>query len=410
MDRVRQQIASRADVANPNDPLPALKDRRKAPAQPEPTPTPAKPAEKAIQEVAPPEVPDREIEAPEPAEKPLTAPDKVVPAPDKTAPPAAPPEKKPGPWQLKDKYEKLAKQYEREVVELKEKLARTGDSALTAEQNQKLDARVKELEEEIRYVNYQKHPEYVEKWEKPLQQAWATANRDLAEISITGTNGETRPATLEDMVTLVNMPIGQARATAEELFGPLANDVMVHRKSIRDLALAQQEALANAKKVATEREQQQTALRSQIREQTGKLWQQFEQEDAAKDPFLQPVEGDEEWNGALNKSLDYVKKALATNTADPSLTSEQRGKAIRDQANITARAKVHPMLVLQIQRQMKEIEELKAKIGKYQQGEPSKGDGHTAAGEGASAVGGDPMERARNRIRNLPRVQGVYGQ
>lgn len=206
---------------------------------------------------------------------------------------------------VKDEYEPKVSKLEARIKELES----SGPEKMTpiVEELEQKKKRLEELESEIRYIDYQKSEEYQEKYEKPYVEAWKKAAADLSELTVETEDGESRTATTADLIHLANLPLGEARAQARIMFGDAADDVMAHRRAIRELSQAQTKALEDAKKNASERESKLAAQREIERQQTGKLWEESNKALAEKFPkWFAKVEGDTEGNSLLDRGFSLA--------------------------------------------------------------------------------------------------------
>lgn len=362
--------------------------RAKAEAAANTPPPTAKPAAAAPAAAAP-AVPDPKAAAPAPA-----APKEG----DDDAPPAdIPAEKKKSPWKIVKEKETQLKQYEAKVAEL-EKLK------LTPERQKQIDAieaRAKALEEEIRFVDYTKSEEYKTQYLQPYEQAWHRALSDLNELTITGENGQERPIGAQDILELVNLPLQQARAAAEEKFGPFANDVMAHRKEIRQLAEKQNAAVEEARTKGAERDKlrqeeftrQNAAINTEIMDG----WTKANEKVLTHEKYgtyFKPVEGDQEGNQRLAKGFELADRAFSENPRDPRLKPEERAAIIERHAAVRNRCAAFGRLVYQNTQAKTRIAELEAEVAKYKGAEPA------AAGSAAAPAAAAPAPTGIGRIRS----------
>lgn len=302
-------------------------------------------------------------------------------------------EKKLGPWQLKEKWEKTAKTYEREVTELRQKLASLGEVETHKTRADKAEARAKELEEAIRFVDYSKSEEFRDKYQKPYEQAWERAKVDLAQLTVALPDGQERVATPQDMLRLAQLPLGEARRAAKELFGDSADDIMAHYRSIRDTYEAQVRALDTAKKDGTAREQQLAESRQRIASESQQLWQESLRSFAEEDEYLRPKEGDDKWNELLDESTLAIDSAFEQDANNPQLTRDERAAIVKKHAAIRSQAIAYAPLKLENERLKAEIADRDAKLAAYKKAEPGASDG--AADRNVKAQPADPMERFR---------------
>jgi hypothetical protein len=311
---------------------------------------------------------------------------------------------KPGktsPWKLVESYKKSNAQLQQEIAELRTSM-KPGE--LPKEHQDKfsaIEARNKELEDEIRHVNYSKSKEFAEQYQKPYEEAWVNAIADLKELVITNDDGSSRAATAQDLIALSNMPLGQARATAKAWFGDSADDVMAHRRTIRDLSDKQTKALEDSKTHGSERDQQRTAemqAKHKARsEESAKVWAQVNAEAVEKYEYLRPVEGETERNEKLEKATAFVDATLKTNISQAK-TVEERDKIIKAHAALRNRAVGFSVLKHENQSLKSKVAELEKAIAEFQASEPTNG-GPKSQPNGEHG-GGDEMGAAMGRMSN----------
>lgn len=273
----------------------------------------------------------------------------------------------------------------------------------------KAEARVKELEDHIRYVDYSKSSEFKEKFDDPYTRAWNRATAELAEIPITdATTQQVRAATAEDLMALVNLPLGQARQLANEAFGDFADDVMAHRKEVRTLFDQREAALKEAKDKGGERQQQQIAAQRDAAKKSateiGGYWAEINKailDHPSDNEFLkafvipegkQATPEEKEWNDFLAKGQKLVEDGWKLNPLDPKLTPEQRKEAVAMHAAIRLRAAAFGPLKRLAKRLQKRVTELEGKLAGYNGSTPTVGGGKS------SALG--PVTNARNSFHN----------
>lgn len=347
-----------------------------------------------------PDAPPKDAAKPE-GEKPV-----VEGEPEKAIDPKATPkgEKLPGPWQLKEKYEKLAKLHEQRAVEAETKLAKLGDYETISKRAQQAEERAKKYEEEIKYLDYSKSEEFQEKYQKPYLDAWAKAEREITQLNVTDAEGNVRKATVQDFLALANMPAGDSDVAAESWFGKSAQRVLRHVDKMRDLSEAQQKALDDARKTGSERMTQQSEASKMAREEASQLWSEHVQADDEKHEFLKPKEEDNEWNEKLEKARSFVEETIKGNAADPKLTKEQRAELIRKKTALRGRAIGFTMRGLEIARLKSQIALKDAEIAEIKAGSPGAGNGRNGNGD-VVVTYTDPMERSKAALRQ--RLQGV---
>ena len=192
------------------------------------------------------------------------------------------------------------------------------------------------------------------------------------------------------------MPLGEARKTATVMFGDSVNDVMMHRRDIIALSEKQDEALQNARKAGSEREQQTTLKQQTIAKEVGTIWEQENASITSKLEFLKPKDGDDEWNAGLTKAQTMVDTAFSQSPADPALTPEQRAKIVKSHAAIRNRAIAYTPLKLELTRLKAELAKEREKNKQYEASEPTAGNGSREGAQGTPAS--HPMDRMKARL------------
>lgn len=229
------------------------------------------------------------------------------------------------------------------------------------------EASRKELESELRFTNYAKHPEFVEKYEKPYQEAWNQALADIGELEVALPDGNVRKAKADDLVELCTLPLGQARARAVEMFGAAAEDAIAHRRIIIDLGRKQEKALADSRKMAEERQKTQLAENVKRQEKLSSLWQaENTRLEAAYPKWFKPVEGDTAGNAILEKGIAEVDRFFN----DKTMTDEDRIKA---HVMIRMKAANHGRMALRVKRLLGRVKKLSEELKAYQNSSPPGG-------------------------------------
>lgn len=305
------------------------------------------------------------------------------------------------PWKLVDTYKNKVLSLEKELAETRSKVS---DPQAVESLNKRLEAAEKrrtELEEEIRYVNYAKSEEFVDKYQKPFEDAWLLAKSDMEELNVNLSDGNTRQATVHDLHKLVNMKLGERREAAKAWFGDAADDVMAHVRRIQSLSAAQDKALADAKKTAAERQQrlteEQTTRQKALQTEIEGHWNRFNSEAEAQQEHLKAKAGDDEWNSRLDRAKAFVEEAWNGNSADPKLTPEQRAEIVRKHAALRNRAIAYSTLKLENKKLKAQLAERDAALKQYTESEPGKGEGNGRAT--TVTVPSNPMDRTKQALR-----------
>jgi hypothetical protein len=367
------------------------------PDKPAPQKTPPKPPVKAPVKAPP------KTEPPKPDEQPPKPDEEEVEKPEEVEAQKTGQEKgqRVKPWDLVEKFKTKNAQLEKELAEYRTK---AGSQELPKEALDKintLETRNKELEDEIRFVSYSKSKDFQENFQKPYQEAWQRAITELQELQITEQDGSTRMATESDLISLATMPLGQARKLAKEWFGEAVEDVIAHRRTVRELYQKQQKALEDARKNGGEREKQATieqqAKAKAQADRVTKEWDSINSEAVSKYEFLRPVEGQNERNERLEKATKFVDDSFGLSVHNAK-TEQERQEILQRHSALRNRAIGFSVLKHENKTLRAELEELKKSLAEFQTSEPSSGEaGHERNG----AQSTDPMAQAMNDLANM---------
>lgn len=301
---------------------------------------------------------------------------------------------------VREEYEPKLAQLEAKVREFESR--KPEETAVLAEELKSAKQRRDELEAEIKFVNYEKSAEFRDTYQKPYHEAWQKAMADLSELTITDDDGNTRAASPNDLAILANMKLGEARVKAREMFGDAADDIMIHRKIIRDLSDKQAKALEDAKKNAVEREKSEQANRQIQHQEKIRLWQEQNQQLAKKYPnWFGEVEGDAEGNTLLKKGFTLADLHFAgpqgMKPEDIEMLPPKFRDAIKAKGHLTVQEGValdallrnkiasHSRLALHLKTARERIKELEKTIEEYEKSEPPAGSGGSGRSGGSSS-------------------------
>lgn len=296
--------------------------------------------------------------------------------------------KKADPWRVADHYKKKFTEAERRLAEIEKTNGSPEAMKAVNEQLTKATARLKELEQEIKYVDYTKSQEFQDQYQKPYDDAWKRTMTELRELTVEDGAGNVRPFSAQDMLELVNLPLPKAHELAKELFGDLAGEVMSHRMEIKRLFDKQTAALNEAKTKGEEhlktKHAQQELQTKELTSFVAQAWKE-ENETALKHPthavHFTPIEGDEVGNAKLKKGYELVDRAFAENPSDPSLTPEQRREIISRHAAVRNRAAAYGRLVHQLSTRDARIAELEKQLAGYEKSTPDTAGRDSGKGE-----------------------------
>lgn len=352
---------------------------------PKPSPAPAakpdSPPEQARTELGE-EIQGREADTgvPQaPKSPPPAAPDTTTPGAASSAPTTPAEQRKLSPWKLVDQFKEKALKAEARALELEKQVIPEPERKATTEKLAKYEQRIKELEEVVRFTDYRKSEEFQVKYQKPYESAVQRAMQELGELTI-GQGENARPVNANDLFELVALPLPKAKELASQVFGDFASDVMFHRKEIKALFEAQNQALQEAQKNGAQREEEARQKMAQSREaltsEIKSTWNKIHADLLADEKvgvYFKPREGDQDWNERLTKGFELVDGAFEQNAADPKLTPEQRAAVIRRHAAVRNRAAGWGPLRFENGKLKAEIEALKQELGQFKASTPATG-------------------------------------
>lgn len=250
------------------------------------------------------------------------------------------------------------------------------------------EKRLGELDETLRYTNYERSPEFRDKYQKPYEDAYVAGRKKVATLDVeeraietedpaTGEKSkkviqEARPATEADFDRLMQITDDrQARQLAKQLFGADAPIAMAMREKVVELSQAGQSAIENYKKEGAAREKQAQEMTTRQKAEINAAWTQLNKAIVEKHPHLfAPVEGDDEGNALLEKGFAFVDRAFGEDAA-----KIPPQELVKIHSQIRNRAAGFGRQVLINKRQAAEIKELKAQLEELQRSEPGGGDG-----------------------------------
>lgn len=310
----------------------------------------------------------RDEDSPEESAEPAVEKAKVPPGTEK---------KKANPWELLKAEKKARADAEARIAETEKRAIPQEKWKETEKKIADLEKYKSELEEEIRYKNYEKHPEFKEKFDKPYVDSWQRAMGELGDLTVQDTNGQTRPINTSDMLELVNLPLQRAHEMAVEKFGELAPEVMAHRKEIKKLADERNNALERERKNGATREKEMTDKQQRefgaLRDEVVGTWSKANEE-ALNDPkygiYFKPRDGDEQGNQRLAKGYEMADRAFNEDPRTPGLTSEQRQGIVKRHAAVRNRSAAFGRLVHENGLKDAKISELNKTLAEYKGSEP----------------------------------------
>ncbi len=375
------------------------------------TPPAAKPEERpgAGEETPPADAPELET-----AEETKTPPTTTETPPAKPAETAA--GKKPGkvnPWNELKSERQAHEATKAELHKMRLNMLPENDKSVLNKQIQDLSQKLKTYEDEIRFVSYEKSPEFEQQFNAPYEKAWKDATDELGQLTVDDGAGGQRFVSAKDIQALTNMNLADAKKHAVAVFGDFANEAMGHRKAIIDLYKKRSQAIDDAKTKGAEREQQkQTQTQEQVsalHKEIGGLHQQITQAamaDKAVAKYISPIvpaegktltEEEQEWNRELEAGEKFVAEGWSRSPLEPGISKEEKANRVKRHVAIWNRAKAFRGLRLRYERAEKRLSELQKTLNEIQDSNPPAGGrvvgARTAAKKGAKQSFHDRLAR-----------------
>lgn len=388
-ERLSQSLYKKAGVvATPEPPKPAATDN----PEPEIKPPGQQPADDLN---APPPEPDPE----DPTAQPAAA---------QPAQPAAGEKPKTNPWKVVEQWKSKAGELEKQLAEAKTASLPEQEKKTFLTRIEELQKRNTELEDEMRFVNYSKSEEFKNKFDAPYRKAFDTAVQEMSELTITDPQtGAVRNVTANDISTLASLGLADARKLANELYGDFADDMMDHRKEIRNLYRQRQEALEEQRTKGAEREKQREEMsrktNTEIQDFIKSTWHTVNEAATKHETYgkyFTPIEGDQDGNQRLAKGYELVDRAFSENPNDPKLTSEERAAIVKRHAAVRNRAAAAGRLIAWVNQRDAKIAELEKELSQYRKTTPQTG-GSPQGGQAAPAEGQRASSRVFGDLRKL---------
>lgn len=223
---------------------------------------------------------------------------------------------------LREAYAKLKKQLaarEKEFEEFKTRPSEDPEKPKLLETLSAREKRLKELEEQVKYYDYTKSQEYLEKYDKPYKEAWQYATQTATDLSVKRDGAEPRKVTAEEFSRIVNMrseddalEAAHALFDGDKLGAAKAARVMEQREKIMQHYRAAENAKSDFAKNIEAREKDLTAKQIAEREAqarqakaSAEAFQKLNEDAKKKYPqWFSPADGDEQ----INKALETGKR------------------------------------------------------------------------------------------------------
>lgn len=315
-------------------------------------------------------------------------PEEVKPA--EAQPQAATDKKKVNPWKLAEEHKVARAKLEAEIAEIKKLGFDPESRKAELARMEEITRRSKELEDHIKFVDFTKSSEFVEKYQKPYEQKWQQAMSELKEITVQDPqSGEERQMQPVDLLKIVNMPLRDAQEACEELYGSLAPTVMGYRREIRALNESQNSAVVKAKEESQRVHQENSSKMESLRGHVSKTWEEVNKaiiDNPKVGELFKSKDGDEEINKVLESGYKLVDDVMAQNAFDPRFTDEQRKNVIERHAAVRARAAGFGRVRLELSRERAAHKKTLEKLRQYEKSTPDFTNQEKEVADSASPV------------------------
>jgi hypothetical protein len=349
--------------------------------RPAPAAKPKVPAKTATTE-KPPETQKTEVKAPD-TEKPKAA---EVPKTEDVKPAPTTPEKpKPATgWAKFHEAEKQIKTLEAKLAEV-QKAGELGDNhpeiVRMRGEIEKREKRLAEVENHLRYKDYEASTEYQEQYHKPYLTTAEEATKRAVQLKVTDPeSGVSRPLTPKEFWDIVHIDdADDAVNAADKLFGAGSTKATFVIERRNEILLAHQraeKAKSDFKTNAAELTRKQQEDFKRQGEERSATFKKLMADGIEKDPALyKPEEGDNEGNTLLEKGFSLVDRVFSggapTKDGEAPMSPQEM---IAAHAQIRNDAAAFPRLAHKYKAAAARIAELEAALDEYEKSTPAKGE------------------------------------
>lgn len=289
------------------------------------------------------------------------------------------------PKALRDAYEALklkhkpleqtVKTLEAKLAELEKRPPAPADDPERKALTEKLTAaekRLAELDEEMRYIDYERSSEFKTKYQEPYERLATSVVKSVTEINVLDENGTPRPSTPQEFWKVVTAKtVDEALSLAEQIYGSPAKAAYVMKQ--RDAVLESWQAMDQAKqefrtKGAERVKQMQEQSAAQLKTER-EMFTRLTTEAIEKYPiYFKPEEGDSKGNELLTKGFQMADLAFSDTS---NLKPEER---VALHAKVRNKAAGFDRLAYKFNTSQKRIAELEAELKAIRQSTPGSGD------------------------------------
>lgn len=261
------------------------------------------------------------------------------------------------------------KELETRVKELESGSAKPADDPekkALSERLTKAEQRAKELEDEFRYVNYEKSTEFREKYQQPYENLQKQLQSEALELIVETADGSARSLTAEEFWNVATQPdLNSAVKAARELFPDepdKRNILLDYRKQIKRSWETMNAAKQEYRTKGAEREQQKQQQLAELSQKEKAEYQTEVEALAEQNPqYFKPGEDAKE-----NEIREKAEKVV-----DAALDSDKPN--LKHVARIRQAAIAFPIVKARLEKALARTAELEAKIAEYEKSTPAAG-------------------------------------
>lgn len=312
--------------------------------------------------------------------------------------------------ELRNAYENLKREHKALQAEHERIRKAPQDNGRVKQLEELLDserAARKKAEDVLKVKAYEEHPEFVDKWQKPMDNAWSLAHNDITQLTVVEKKNEmdeiirpSRPATAEDFNEIaVTQDTKKANALARELFGDDANVAIDHRNRIRMLWNARNQALKEHRDNLDKYEKEQSEARTrQEQEQSERAKAQAEtfkklvDEGVKAHPELfTPTEGDDESASILQRG-QVVADSLFSGVNPKTGRPYTPDGLVKFHAFVRNAVAAHGHILHKLKAAETKVAELESDLAEYKQSGSSADSGRGEAAKSGSLAGDEEFD------------------
>lgn len=311
--------------------------------------------------------------------------------------------------QLKDAAEKKLVEAQARIKELETASATPKDDPEKKQLGETLaqrEKRLQELEDELRFTNYERSTDYKDKYEKPFLDAYEAGRRKVESFKLTNAEGVERPGTAQDFDAFMRITDdNDAAEKAVELFGNKAPLIMYHREQALALNNSRLRAIEDYRQQGGEREKARVDARAKQQGELATLWD-TEVKTAFENPkyssWFKARDGDAEGAELLERGAAFADEAFGKPPKDASGKAVQRSpqELARMHAVVRNKAAAFDYQIHRNQILQKENRAMKKKLAEFESSVPGAANGKGKAGPGLTgwaAIDAELGKRADRR-------------